>query len=152
MGTVIKSKIVFKDLGIPALVKDHDKNELLLGTIIGRADGIKESKAADQMTVFKGLKGTFEAVPADPAKDTIRSGVIFLGDAFQADILSLLETEGGPDSVDFAFEIYAVKATNAAGYSWAMKPLLKASEADPLANIRALMAQNKPAEIAAPKK
>lgn len=151
----IKSKIVFKDLGEPAAVKmlKDGENTLLLGTIMGIARDIKISKAADGMTEFKGLKGEFEAIPADPERAVVRSGVTFLGDAFQSDIVALLEAEDGPDNVAFGFEVYSVRAKNPAGYSWALKPLLKASAADPLAALRAEIASAKaPAQIEAPKK
>jgi len=139
-NTTVKSKVVFKDLGDPAKVKDvKDAEQLLLGTIIGSATGIKLSKGADGITEFKGLKGTFEATPSDPERDIIRSGVAFLGDAFQADIVALLESDNPPESVAFAFEVYSVKATNAAKYSWALRPMISASANDPLAAIKAQM-------------
>lgn len=145
----IKSKIVFKDLGEPAAVKllKDGENKLLLGTIMGIARDIKISKAADGMTEFKGLKGEFEAVPADAERPTVKSGVTFLGDAFQADIVAMLEAEDGPESVAFAFEVYAVKAKNPAGYSWALAPLLKAEASDPLAALRAEVQKQRPALI-----
>lgn len=152
MGTVVKSKLVFKDIGNPARVKDHNEETLMLGTIMGQADGIKIAKGADGMTEFKGLKGTFEGIPTDPERDTVRSGVAFLGDAFQSDIIALLESEDRPELVAFAFEVYAVKAKNPAGYSWALKPLLTAKATDPLAELKAaIAAESKPA-IAAPEK
>ena len=153
-GTVVKSKIVLKDAGAPAKVADvKDSDNLLLGTIIGSADGIKIAKGADQMTEFKGLKGTFECIPVDPERNTVRSGVLFLGEAFQADIVGLLEGENPPSRVDFGFEVYSVKAKNPAGYSWALKPLIKAEAAtDPLELIKKQIAAQNPAaaQIAAP--
>lgn len=154
MGTVVKSKVVLKDLGEPAAVKllPEGQDKFMLGTIVGIADRIKLAKLPDGVTTTEGLKGTFEAVPADPAKDTVRSGVCFLGEAFQADILALLKQEDGPDSVSFAYEVWVVKAKNPAGYQWALAPLMKAEEADPLAAMRALLKKpEETAKLAAPK-
>lgn len=143
MTTTIKSKLVFKDLGEPALVKalPEGQDKMLLGSIIGIADGIKLAKGPDGVSQFEGLKGTFEGVPADPKRDTVRSGVAFLGDAFQADILALLKDENGPETVSFAYEVWVVKAKNPAGYSWALAPKMPAAEADPLSSMRALVHQ-----------
>lgn len=153
-NTVVKSKVVAKDAGNPKKIVNlpENENQMLLGTVIGIADGIKISKAADGMTEHKGLKGQFEVTPADPAADIVRSGVAFLGESFQADIVKLLEDENGPDSVSFGFEIYVVRATNAAGYSWAYRPLMAASEADPLAALRNQIIKPAVAQIAAPAK
>lgn len=148
-NVVVKSKIVAKDCGEPKKIVNLPETEkqMLLGTIIGTADGIKISKAADGMTEHKGLRGMFEATPADPEKDIVRSGVAFIGEAFQADIVKMLEDENGPESVSFAFEVYVVRATNAAGYSWAYRPLLKAEEADPLAALRSKIASQNAAPL-----
>lgn len=151
---VVKSKVVAKDAGNPKKIVNlpEGENQMLLGTVIGIADGIKISKAADGMTEHKGLKGQFEVTPADATLDVVRSGVAFLGESFQADIVKLLEAEDGPDSVSFGFEIYVVKATNAAGYSWAYRPLMAASEADPLAALRNQLIKPSAPALAAPKK
>lgn len=154
MATTIKSKLVFKDLGEPALVKTlpEGQTKLMLGTIIGIADGIKIAKGPDGVSAFEGLKGTFEGVPADPTKDTVRSGVTFLGDAFQADIVALLKSDDAPESVSFAYEVWVVKAANPAGYSWALAPKMKATEADPLSAMRALVAREEKPALEAPAK
>lgn len=154
MAVTIKSKLVFKDLGEPAAVKllPEGQTKILLGTIVGIADGIKVSKGADGITEFRGLKGTFEGVPADPKRDTVKSGVAFLGDAFQADIIALLDEKDGPESVSFAYEVWVVKAPNAAGYSWALAPKMPAAANDPLSEMRKLVTQAPAPAIAAPEK
>jgi len=145
-GTTVLSKIVLKSLGAPAAVlADENVNQAKLGTIFGKATSIKISKAPDQMTIFKGLSGTFEAIPADEKRDIVRSGVLFLGEAFDGDMIAALEAEDeegnstAPDAINFAFEIWVQRAKNAAGYSWALKPLMKQAESDPLAEIRKLV-------------
>jgi len=144
-GTTVLSKIVLKSLGSPAAaLSDENINQAKLGVIMGRATGIKTSKAADQMTIFKGLAGSFEAIPADEKRDITRSGVCFLGNAFDGDMIAAFEAEDAegnstaPDAINFAFEIWVQRAKNAAGYSWALKPLIKeaVAESDPLAEIR----------------
>jgi hypothetical protein len=152
--TQIKPKLVFKDLGEPAAVKllPEGQTRLLLGTIVGIADGIKIAKGADGISEFKGLKGTFEGVPADTSKPITKSGVAFLGDAFQADIVALLEDEKGPDSVSFAYEVWVIRATNAAGYSWALVPKMQAAPNDPLAEMRKLVERPNVKALEAPVK
>lgn len=149
MGIQIKNKLVFKDLGNPKTV-DFEKlgtDKFLLGTIVGIATATVTKKAADGLSEFTGLKGNFEGIPADPTRDTIQSGVAFLGEAFQSPIEALLNGDENNDpveSVKMAFELYVTKAANPQGYSWALKPLTEATPNDPLAELRALM--NKPAE------
>lgn len=143
MGTMLKNKVVLKDVGNPKAVTmlPDGQTKLLLGTIIGIASGTVERKAADGLTTFTGLKGSFEAVPANADNDTVQGGVCFLPESFQGPIEDMLADDA--DSVKFAFEVYAVKADNPQGYSWAMQPLTEAAQNDPLAELRALAPASK---------
>lgn len=156
MGIIQKNKLVLKDVAsgnpkkIMALL-DEKENSVTVGTIIGIASGIKHGKQADGVTPIKGLSGNFEGTPADPEHDTVQSGVCYLPEAFMNPIFDILEDDeqGGP--VQFAAEVILVRAENAAGYSWALRPAgdMHAKQNDPLASLRsALPAPKAPAAIA----
>lgn len=143
----------FKPKALLAL--PEETRELHLGTIVGIATGIKKGKMPDGVTPYEGLAGNFEVVYADASKEHDASGVCYLPDAFMNPILALLKDETNADgevireaasSVQLAFNVSVVRADNPAGYSWKLKPLIEASQNDPLAKLRELI----PAPTAAP--
>ena len=137
--TIIKNKLVLKDLGNPAKVKDlqGDKAKHVLGTIIGIASGVRRrANKTDPTKMDEGLLGNFEGVPNDKDADTVSSGVCYLPEGMFQMIASKLEGENAADSVQFAIEVATVKANNPAGYTWAMTPKIDTAEADPLAALR----------------
>lgn len=155
-----KTKLVLSDLGSPKAVtaEDFQGKEMLLGTIIGLASAIKVAKGTDGITEFHGMKGTFEGTPADPKRNVILSSVCYMPDDFQDPVLNLLRgreavgKEGDDDyrppvapveEVKIAFEVYAIKADNPQGYSWMLKPLMDYKANDPLAALRAEIAEVK---------
>ncbi len=146
MANAVKSKIVpGKDLGEPSAVKllQGDNAELMMGTVFGIVSGIIQRKMPTG-EVYEGLKGTFQAVPADPKRDTITSGVCYLPSGFYeliADPFKALQAEDETATLKFGFEVSAVKANNPAGYSWKYQPLVEPSKDDPLATFRAELSQ-----------
>lgn len=154
MSTVIKNKLVLKDLGEPAMVKTMEgaNAKYVLGTIYGIASAVKRrADKADPTKMHESLAGSFEGVPADPKLDTVSSGTLYLPEGIQNMISTKLEGENAANSVQFAFEICTVKATNAAGYAWAVTPIIKAEEGDPLDAMRTAIAAQKQAQLEAPK-
>lgn len=120
--------------------------ELLLGRIVGTANGVKNALAQDGVTPMYGLKGSFGAEYTAEGKEDEASGVCFLPEAYMGPMLSLFEdeTDGNGEvtraavkSLDFAYDVFVIKANNPAGYSWSLRPLIEASASDPLAAIRA---------------
>lgn len=153
--TVIKNKLVVKDLGNPSLVKlmEGEKAKHVLGTIMGIATSVgRKADKTDPTKIHTFLKGTFEGMPSDPKADIVSSGVCYLPEGIQAMIESKLEGEHAADSVQFALEVATVKATNAAGYTWAVTPMVAASEADPLQALRQQAADFKQKSLPAPEK
>jgi hypothetical protein len=152
MGVLIKNKIVPKDAGNPKLIanlKDNE-NKLVLGAIFGIAKDAKTKVDDRTTTEYSFLTGDFSALPADPAGDEVRSGVLYLPDGIRDIVENALFAPDGSrisDSVQFAFEVSVVKANNAQGYSWAFEPKMKASPNDPLAELRKLVAKPAPTAL-----
>lgn len=162
--TLMQTKIALKNVGNPKAVTmlPDGTNELHLGAIVGVATGIKNGKQADGVTPFVGLVGNFEAVPSDTSKEAVASGVCYLPDAFQQPIIDALAdkvndkgevTQPGATSVQFAYEVYAIKAQNPQGYSWQLRSAIEPSANDPLAEAKAKLvaARATQPQIAAPK-
>jgi hypothetical protein len=128
------------------LALGDETRELLLGAIVGIANGIKEGNDP-QGNSFEGLKGDFEAQVIG-SDEEVRSGVCYMPDAFQGPIISQLSdevdaagevTREAVKSVAFGFQVFVIRAANAAGYSWQLRPIMAPSANDPLAELRKLI-------------
>jgi hypothetical protein len=128
------------------LALGEETRELLLGAIVGIANDVKVG-ADPQGNQFEGLKGDFEAQVIG-AEEEIRSGVCFMPDAFQGPIIAQLSDEVDANgvvtreavkSVAFGFQVFVIRAANAAGYSWQLRPVMAPSANDPLAELRKLV-------------
>jgi hypothetical protein len=132
-----RTKLVLKDLGEPAIIKTLPENirTVLLGTLGGIANGLVERKSPDGLEKFEGLAGSFRSIPADPERDELESGVLFIPDAFHNLIAAPLREMLSKDpnsNLRFVFEINVIRANNPAGYSWEFKPKIEASAVNPL--------------------
>jgi hypothetical protein len=127
----------------------EDQKELVLGSIVGNATGIFTGTNPVDGSVFKGLKGAFEYTDADPERDVLTSGKMFLPSGIDEMIFNAVEEADG-GSVQFAFEVSVFRADNPQGYSWKYKPLMKAAEVDPLSELRKLAAERRALALAAP--
>jgi hypothetical protein len=154
-STTMKAKLVPKDLGNPKRVTTlpEGQNKVVLGTIIGIASDIF-TRTDPQQNTYEGLKGSFEGVSSDDTQDIIQSGVLYLPTGMHemiADVIKQVDDKGERTvaSVQFAFEVAAVKASNPQGYSWAIKKLVDETEADPLKELRSIALGNpaKPLQI-----
>jgi hypothetical protein len=132
-----KPKLTVKDLGNPKLVTS-DNPKLILGKILGTATGTKE-KVDNKGEVFIAIVGSFEGIRGEDGQ-RIQSGVLYLPSGFHDEIVAQLKSPDVSDVV-FAFEVMAHTASNAIGYSYAMRNLLPAMPDDPLERVRALMAE-----------
>lgn len=133
-----RTKIVAKDLGDPSIIKTLDETvkRHQLGTIVGIVSGfVERGNPQDPTQKFEGLSGSFRSIPADDKRDELESGVLFIPDAFHSMIASAFRKNLEADKnaqLRFAFEIYAIRANNPAGYSWEFKPLIEAAGGNPL--------------------
>ena len=77
---------------------------------------------------------------------TLSSGVLYMPSGIQEQMVAAFEGQGeNPKPVKFALAIFTKKAKNPAGYEYLAKRLVKEEADDPLASIRAAMAEKKPA-------
>ena len=132
-----RSKLVLKDLGNPDLIKTQPESvkRLVLGTLIGIADGFIERTNPKDGEIMEGLSGQFRSVPADEKDDELESGVLFIPDAFHNLIAATLRDmkKNDPNAkVNFAFEVAAIRASNPQGRSWDFKPVIESQSENPL--------------------
>lgn len=152
---ITKPKLAPKDVGNPKGVTllPEGQNRYLVGTIYGTATACKVRKVVKpngDTEVFEPIVGNFEGIPAEPMFRTekdgagvetkvqiaaIQSGVLYLPTGIHERLAEPLKKEDA-QPIDFAIEIYTVKAANPAGYSYELVPLLKPSASDPLQAIR----------------
>ena len=128
--------------------------QVLLGRIAGIVSGLRESVNGDTGDIMTGLKGNFRGISSNTELKPVTSGVCYLPGGIQDMIEGALasaqdETNGGSKkaTVNFAIDLYAIPATNKAGYSFKAENLVEASATDPLAallasakNVKALAA------------
>lgn len=126
-----------------ALSTTPPSERVLLGMIGGVVTGFKETVDDDKGEIYRGLKGSFKgvSVKADPDGVIIenRSGVCYLPGGIQDMIESAWNvatdvTNGGDAkaTVSFVINLFAIHATNKAGYSFEADNLIAASKIDPL--------------------
>ena len=139
---IFKSSINVKTLGSPmklvAMTDMKPGDRGLLGTIYGVANGIvKRADPKDPEKFFNGLKGTFEALPADGC-DAVGGANLFAPDTIHDKVVDQMKR--GANSVSFAFEAYVV-AGGTAGFTWEYRFLSEGEpeEEDMLASVRALV-------------
>lgn len=153
--TAIKSKLVMKDLDEPAKVKGLPVGvqEFNLGRVVGRARSVITRNMPNGDT-FYGLSGDFKGTPTAEDRDIVRSGILYLPNGVFELVADQLrdpatgEVHEDVSEVAFIYDVKSVKATNAAGYSWAFVPVLEPAADDPLAQLEAQVAR---AAIEAPK-
>jgi hypothetical protein len=131
----------------PGRAKVDDK-KVLLGRVYGIASGVKQVKAGNGDVHFA-LTGDFRGVNSDTGIN-YRSGVLYLPagihDMLQAAVDGGLDENGKPiyRDVKFGIDLFAAPAKNPIGYSYEATSVIKAVEADPLAELEAEMNEAKP--------
>ena len=114
-------------------VLDEKKTFLPLCKIFGLADGVKQKDDPISGKTFFPLIGRFQAVNCESGEIT-RSGVLYLPtgihETYEAAVRKLEEG----DTLQFAVELRAVRASNPVGYSYEAKDLMPPSSNDPLNN------------------
>lgn len=134
-----------------------------LARIMGTATNLKAAVDTNGEPIF-GLVGQFLGIniaehAADPTKGEYTSGVCYLPGGLQEMIQQPLEQQlNDPDksvataaSIEFAMDIFAVPASNKAGYSFIATLLGDASRADPFAAVKARIGDKKLPALPSPK-
>jgi hypothetical protein len=158
-----KSKLTLGDLGAPGLVNTLPADQLVngkyfVGTILGRASGFVERANIKTEEIMEGLKGTFVMVPSEPRMGEMESGVLFVPDAFHNLLSTPLRKAQDTDNkaaLEFALEVYSIKAKNPAGYSWEMYPAVPFTGKHPLDDLMkkvAALPADRAKRLAAPAK
>lgn len=136
------SKLTTKTIGAnprrASALKEGDKSQISLYQVYGKGRMLKQ-KEGNNGEMTTAICGNFEAVNTESG-EIFRSGVLYLPKGiteFVEAAISKLKDEA--DSVDFAFEVFAVRADNPIGYSYIAKPILKPTESDDLSNLRKLI-------------
>lgn len=126
-------KLTVKSAGVSPkkLAADEKMETLSLCKIYGIADGIKVIEDARDGRIFYPLTGRFQAIHSGNGTIT-RSGILYLPTGIHESYESAVRKLEEGDSLTFALEIRAVKASNAAGYSYEAVDLMPATESNPL--------------------
>lgn len=143
-----------------AFAADPTIARFFVGRIFGIANGVKEYVDKNSGEVRYGLKGEFGGISSlKESKDIAdaRSKICYLPDVAQQDVISKIAdtdpTTGAVTakrSIEFAFDIYAVKRETAAtGYVFDVDQLITVTENDPLANMFGKIEKSLPIALAA---
>lgn len=150
MGTIIKNKLTPKELGDSKSIlgAPADQKKILLGTVFGIATGVSRKTVPDPTTEtgqkeFEGLSGEFEGVPADPSRDTVQSGTLYLPVIHQQIAGMFKREKDAPSSIRFACEVYSMRDTNKAGYTVVAEAITPLAEADPLGELKKAVADHR---------
>ena len=137
-----------------------DGGRVQLGTFVGIVSGLKHN-VNENGEVTSGLKGQFRGVSTlgdDTGKElsdsnpprTVTAGVLYLPGGIQDMIEGSLAEAQATDkmaTVRFGLNLFAIPATNKAGYSFDADTKLEARESDPLSELLALA--NEPVALVA---
>jgi hypothetical protein len=143
MENTIVSKLSLGTMGIKGaavLGQPQDVRSLRVATIYGKVGGFKtvEDKLTGQ--IHTPVTGTFVGVNHLDKDSEYQSGLLYLPSGIHDQLLDAAKKlMDESDSVDFALEISAVRSSNAAGYSYEAKPLIKPTGVDPLDSIRKML-------------
>jgi hypothetical protein len=145
------SKLTVKIDADPTLVAAEESGRLWLCDIFGRAVGLKQGEDKRTSNIWTALTGKFEAFFPTTGK-TYQAGKLFLPNGIQDVVeaaVGVMPKDDPMASVDFAFRIFAVRATNAVKYSYQAQPLIDMDTNDGLADIRAAVEDRRKRELKA---
>lgn len=146
LSRAIKPKAVFGE-PMNAFASTPGEDLVLLGYILGQATGVHvQRRTAPNGTeqLWHGLKGDFEGMPSDPRRSAHRAPICYLPEHIHETIAQELETENGPKSVDFAFEVAVRKdAKSSAGFVWLYSVIASPKPSqDRLAHLKQLLVRD----------
>lgn len=152
-------KLTAKTLGWarPALqtATEHNTQPVKLGTIVGIVSGLKQNVNEETGDITSGLKGNFRGVSTkNVMKDTgnkdangapvfedtgepirVTSGVCYLPGGIQEMLegaLAKAKEKDAKATISFGIDLYTVKDTNKAGYTFKAITRVETTESDPL--------------------
>lgn len=150
MGKVV---IPLKADGKPYVNEDGEPTKFpytVLYHVFGMAHGTKTGTSDNGP--FCAFLGSFEAVRAKDGQ-RYQSGQCFVPKAIEDLLVSAMKAgqkEDSTASVEFAIEVGIEFAQTSIGYAYVVKNLVKTKNADPLADLRARLAQQHPTLAALP--
>lgn len=158
----ILSKLSIGTMGLKGasiLGRPAEERSIKLATIYGQVGGFKKVEDKLSGVTHEPLTGIFEGISHLDNGKLYQSGILYLPVGSHDQLLDAAKKlMSESDSVDFALDIFAVRSTNAAGYTYEAKSLMKPVGVDPLDAIRkqlpgfaALNAPSPVAQIEAPK-
>lgn len=112
-----------------------DGGSVLLGRIVGMVSGLKQTVNGETGDIQNGLKGNFRGISSIEGKAPVTSGVCYLPGGIQEMLEGTLAEAKSNDAravVNFAIDLFAIPATNKAGYSFKAENLVEAGASDPL--------------------
>ena len=145
---------------------EQKRGGCMIGEIYGKADGVRSVESLDpktgELTTYQSITGQFRAHFPDGRE--IGAGTLYLPGGFHEDMVKALghfdETSGAfkanGNEVDFHFEVRCVQASNKAGYSYVITPLvqdMKQGDADvfgPIMQRAALAKAERQKQLAGP--
>lgn len=137
------SKLTVKTLGCkPAAVVGlpDGKNKLAIARLYGKADDVRvQENKEDPANSWTYFVGNFEGINLQDGT-VLRSGKMFLPKGVSEAVETAVRTaKTKNDSVSFAFEIRAVKASNRIGYSYEAVVVKSPEAEDQLKDLRLLV-------------
>jgi hypothetical protein len=112
-----------------------DGGSVLLGRVVGIVSGLKQTVNGETGDIQSGLKGNFRGISSLPNKAPVTSGVCYLPGGIQEMIEGALADAKASDPravINFAIDLYAIPATNKAGYSFKAENIVESGASDPL--------------------
>lgn len=129
-----------------------DGGSVNLGRIVGVVSGLKQTVNGETGDIQTGLKGNFRGISSLEGKPAVTSGVCYLPGGIQEMLEGALASAKENDpraTVSFAIDLFAIPATNKAGYSFKADNIVEAGATDPLQSLLDQAAANKPLALAA---
>lgn len=149
-GPVYIAKMSMKSVGAkPAVAVADTTDPVAIVRILGKATSVGSGEDTRDGRVFQFLKGSFAAMNLKTGEE-FRSGKLFLPTGIAEPIEEAAKNVPEGSELAFALDIYAVKASNAIGYSYRAKSLVTQKQ-DSLDDLRkALTIKAAPAIEAVP--
>jgi len=146
----ILSKLTLAGMGLKGaaiLGQPADVRSLLLATFFGKASGTKKVENKLTGDVYTALTGTFSAINHLDKDREYMSGVLYLpGGTHEMLLAAVSKLMDESEDVEFAVDVYAVRASSAVGFAYEQKPKMEAKGVDPLADMRARLFASKTQE------
>jgi hypothetical protein len=139
MSESLIGKITMRTLGLSPAKFVQDGKVTPIAQIYGIAQKIQIVEDKVRGDSFESIRGQFEAVNLETG-EIYQSGTLYLPSGIHDLVASAvrgLDPDDRKAAIRFKLEIGVVKSSNPAGYSYEARNLVKASEVDPLADLRA---------------